>query len=89
MRFERPCNKLQAIHCPRVIRTLKLVEFSINECLDSTLIKVKNLLRIIETGSPSFATNLEGRADFIDSYKKTQCTSFLWGDILVFNTMSY
>ena len=34
------------------------------------IVKVKNLLRITEAGSPSFAKNLEARADFIDSYKK-------------------
>ena len=38
--------------------------------MDSTLIKVKNLVRIVEAESPSFAKNLEARADLIDSYKK-------------------
>ena len=49
-----------------------------NEYLDSTLIKVKNLLRIIEAESPSFAKNLEAQADFIDidSYKKHSVYSY-------------
>ena len=38
-----------------------------------SLLKVKNLLRIIEAGSPSFAKNIEARTDFIDSFKNNQC----------------